>query len=931
MFTENEAKYRMRIRFTPIQFLKFFLALSLSSYVYSQENQAPPRPNIGIPTPPNATPSVRAPNLTPPGINPNATPAPGPAGANQIVPGLPPGGGPQLPGAPGAAPGIPGAPGIPTAAPAPAPGRLTPPAIGTQPNIPQGAAGAPGNQQGGVNVTGFPGIQGVEGNPEAGTTPPKTILINFNHVNVVEFIRFLSKISGKNFIFDEDQLQFQVTIVSEEPTTFDNIMAALLQELRIHGMSLTEQGNNIIIHQNPGVTSLPPIVSDNLPGSERTTSEIVTRLFRLNTADPDKMATILKPFTSDSAIVEVFKDTNHLIVTDINTNVDMVAQLIKSLDAPNNGLVIGQYVVRSEFIDTLIMLAQSIMLPISQDQTLLFVPHRASNSVFIVSSPFLMERTIALLQYLDTNQGVTRIFNLNDLKYNPSAAATAGGPGGAGFEPGSEWQLSNQGNWILRPTQRAGLPGQPPEGYWTVDDQGNWRFHLGTRPPGAPGAAGLAGPEGEWRLDPNGVWFFQLAPGRSISPERLTRPMRGTANLPPGNIERTQFFIYKLQYLSGDQIQIALNRIGLTLAQTTSNVDLVSTIDSIQWIQATNSLIFTGTVETLDKVRELIAEIDIPLRQVFLDMLILDTTLTDSLNFSVDWGSRFGGGNNSGSQAFLSPNSALPLGLATTGIGMTPSANALALQPGFNLGFIGQHLTHCGLRFNSIGALVSALHSRTAVNVLLNPKILTENNNTAEIFVGINTQFPTQAIANDTGTVVTQNFEYRDVGTRLRVTPIIGDNDIITLTIEEEVSNIITAATTSGNGTIVSGPTTSKSNTKTRVHMPNGFFLIISGITQDDDTKNRVQIPCLGGVPFIGAAFSEQQDQDSKRNLMIFIQPRIVDSIEEIQTLTKHQQDIFLYKNELQPMWEQDVEEALEYFNLPQCEWCDEDCCHYCD
>lgn len=765
-------------------------------------------------------------------------------------------------------------------------------------------------------------IAQVEGENVAPKEPVKTIMINFNNVNAVELIRFISRISGKNFIFDEEDLQFQVTIVSEEATTLDNIMAALLQELRIHNLSLMEEGNNVIIHKNSSVNTISAIVADNIPPEEGKHTEIVTRLFRLNTADPVKIAEILKPLTSKGAIIEVFKDTNHLIVTDIATNIAEIALLVKSLDAPNNGLVIGQFAVRIGYIDSLIQLAQHIMSPISPDQTLIFVPHRAANSIFIVSTPFMIERTMALLQYLDQSQGMTRIFNLKDLKFT-------GGEGGLTVPAGEgRWELDSNGNWVFRPNVQAGVPqgAQPPEGSWYVDDQGNWHFRAGRAPGGPGGPGGVGGPQGRWVLDPQGVWVFQLAPGKSISPEYLSRQLQGAAELPSGHIERIQFYIYKLQYRKGDQLSTALGRIGQTLQQsTTTNADLVATINSIQWIESSNSLVFTGTSESIEKVKELIIEIDTPLRQVWIEMLILDTTLDDSLNYGVDWGSRFGGGNTSGSQAFLANGSNLPGGLDTTGVSLIPDASSLARLAGFSQGVIGQHLTHCGLRFNSIGALVRAVHSRTDTKIVLTPRVLTEDNSPAEIFVGINTQFPTQAVVNDRGSIVTQNFEFRDVGTRLKVLPQIGDNNIITLTVEEEVSSVISV---SQLGTS-SGPTTRKNTAKTKFHIPNEYFLVMSGLMEDDNSLTRDQVPCLGGIPFIGAGFSHRNHTDSRRNLLIFIRPRIIDTSEEVDNLTKHQQDAYNYHDLYLPMWEQETKEALDFFNLPDCDEECKDCCPF--
>lgn len=884
---------------------RLLLALFIGSFIFigaqgeSPNETAAPRPDATTPTvlPTPATSASPSPSVTP---------------AQVVAP-------------------APAAPASPTTLEAPS---TTVPVINppAEPTVPQATPEIPTGATGEEVESFAAGPTGVsEENVAAGenqlANPQKTILINFNNVSAVEFIRFISKTSGRNFIFEEEDLQFQVTIVSEEPTTFANIMAALMQELRIHGMALTEQGNNIIIHKNASVNGISTIFADNIPESDQNkNAEIATRLFRLNTADPEKIAAILKPLVSANAIIEVFRDTNHLIITDIVTNIDEIAVLIKSLDAPNNGLVIGQYVVRSGYVDSLIQLAQMILQPISQDQTLIFVPHRIANSIFIVSTPFIMERTIALLQYLDQNQGTTRIFNLNDLKFDPNAQ---GGPGAGPERPG-QWQLDSNGNWIFSPLQQAGVTpsNQPPQGYWFIDEQGNWRFQSGAAPATPPGRPGLRSPEGNWRLDTKGVWFFQLAPGKSIAPGRLTRPERVTAELPLGHIERTQFYLYKLQNRRGDQVQAALARIGISLEQTTSNRDLVTSIESVQWIESSNSLIFTGTAESLDKIRALLPQIDTPLRQVFIEMLIIETDLDDSLSYGVNWGTQSGGGNTATNQAFLTVGSPLELGMQTAIPPSFPNATPLVTNtvPGFTQGIIGRHLTHGGIQFSTLGALVNAIHDRVDTKIIMSPKILVEDNVTAEIFVGINTQFPTQAVANNNGNILTQNFEFRDVGTDLKVTPQIGDNGIITLTIEEEVSQAV-AASNATTGT--TGPTTKKSTTKTRVHIPNEYFLVMSGMMQDTLKIHRVQVPCLGGIPFIGAGFSQRDTTDTKRNQMIFIRPRIIETIEEIHDITKHQQDIYEYGNFKQKMWVQETEEALEFFNLPQCEECDEDCCRF--
>ncbi len=81
-------------------------------------------------------------------------------------------------------------------------------------------------------------------------------------------------------------------------------------------------------------------------------------------------------------------------------------------------MVIGQYVVRTSTIETILPIVQQLMGPISSDQSIQYVPFTPSNSIFVVSTPFLVERALSVLQHLDRNQKSTKILDLKDLRYN---------------------------------------------------------------------------------------------------------------------------------------------------------------------------------------------------------------------------------------------------------------------------------------------------------------------------------------------------------------------------------------------------------------------------------------------------------------------------------------------------------------------------------
>src|SRR5579883_3070303 len=104
--------------------------------------------------------------------------------------------------------------------------------------------------------------------------------INFNNVSVIEYIRFVAKISKSNFTFDENDLRFNVTIVSEDQATLQDIFSALVQVLRINNLNLLEHEGNYVISRDPNVTQLPSVETDEKPAGSPS-APIVTRVFRI--------------------------------------------------------------------------------------------------------------------------------------------------------------------------------------------------------------------------------------------------------------------------------------------------------------------------------------------------------------------------------------------------------------------------------------------------------------------------------------------------------------------------------------------------------------------------------------------------------------------------------------------------------------------------
>lgn len=371
-------------------------------------------------------------------------------------------------------------------------------------------------------------------------------------------------------------------------------------------------------------------------------------------------------------------------------------------------------------------------------------------------------------------------------------------------------------------------------------------------------------------------------------------------------IDNTSFLVYKLQFHKGDEIQGALRQIAKDLMVNNApiNSGLLNSINSIQWLEVTNSLLCSGDQDTLTRLRELIKNLDIPLKQVYIEMLVLETTLTNALNFGLEWGANYKYRNKFGAASYNSQpvTTTSPLGPFLTNFsGLTPPAEPtpygkIPPASGFDLGVIGEVIRHNGQTFLTLGSLLTALQTDDESSVIMTPKILTQDGRTSKIFDGRNIPFVGSFVQNNSSnTVNTSNIEYRDIGLNLTVTPVLGNSDIVTLDISLDRTQTVGDAngTINFNSATATGITTSKTTMQTTVHVPDNNFLILSGMVNNSNSKSKAGIPCLGGLPLIGAAFSKNNDTIVNSNIVIFIRPHIINSVDEMRRITKDEEDFF--------------------------------------
>lgn len=371
-------------------------------------------------------------------------------------------------------------------------------------------------------------------------------------------------------------------------------------------------------------------------------------------------------------------------------------------------------------------------------------------------------------------------------------------------------------------------------------------------------------------------------------------------------IDDISFLIYKLQYHQGSELESALKKIAVDIQRVKGKnaESLINAIQAVQWLEVTNSLISTGPPETLTKLRELIHSIDVPLKQVFIEVLVLETDANNSLNLGLRWMSQgkyrdklgWGGGaspayTGSETDPFASYNTEFKSINATN----TPTGTEIPLGSGFSLGVIGDLIFHKGNSYAALGSLVDALKVDGDISIVLNQKMVTQDGKQSTLFAGQNLPFQGSVVTNSQqNTLQTTNIEYRDIGVSLTITPRVGDNGNISMSIDQEITqNTNLNGDESSEFTVkLTGIATTKTNTQTQVTMPNNHFLVLSGSISDTKTRTRSSIPCLGGLPLIGAAFQRNETLTEKRNVIIFVRPQIIENFDVYKEITERQEEI---------------------------------------
>lgn len=297
--------------------------------------------------------------------------------------------------------------------------------------------------------------------------------------------------------------------------------------------------------------------------------------------------------------------------------------------------------------------------------------------------------------------------------------------------------------------------------------------------------------------------------------------------------------------------------------------------------EITNSLIILTTPADYAFIEETIKKIDTAPRQVSIEGLVVDITLTDNLSFGFGWSLR----TNVGIED-LKPFTTNPVPL-TGDIGVNAPLAATAL-PATGFGFVAKDPS-------GIARLViTALEDRSKARVLAAPHILVADNREARIQIGqqipIATSTSSQVVSTTTtGTtttpsvVGTSTIQYKDIGIILKVKPQINDSGLISLELSQEISAISSQSVTVGGlGEVAIDKTEATSNLVAR----DGETIIIGGLIREDISHGTTGIPFLSRIPIIGVLFGSTADKVTRKETIILLTPHVMRNEQEAADVT---------------------------------------------
>lgn len=304
------------------------------------------------------------------------------------------------------------------------------------------------------------------------------------------------------------------------------------------------------------------------------------------------------------------------------------------------------------------------------------------------------------------------------------------------------------------------------------------------------------------------------------------------------------------------------------LARGDSDASVLSDRGSVIVDERTNAVVLTDTEANLAKVRGVIAQLDVPVRQVQIESRIVNA----NVNFSEQLGVRWGGGALERMRSSAGGSSPVPAGRETRTELQNVAADGSGASPGdlvVDLGVSGQGSTRFGIGLvRGVDYLldleISALATEGQAEIVARPTLITADKQPATIQSGVEIPYQEASSSGATSTA------FKEAVLSLEVTPRITPDERIIMDLRVNQDSV---------GQVFNGvPSIDTTAIATRVLVENGQTLVLGGMFRTDRNFSVTRTPLLGDIPYLGRLFRRTIERDDKQELLIFITPRIIDA-----------------------------------------------------
>jgi len=648
---------------------------------------------------------------------------------------------------------------------------------------------------------------GQQGGGSTAEQPERYVTIDFENVDINIFIKYISELTGKNFIIDK-AVRGNITIVSPTKISVDEAYKVFESVLEVEGFAAVPSGSIIKIVPSADARS-KSVETGFREDTGEISDKVVTQLIPLKYADPEELKRLFTPLVSKNSVMISYPSTNLLIVTDVLSNISRLLQIIRQIDVAENVSEISVIPLQNATAGDVATILDSIF--------------QGSSSRRAPPARTTRRRTPAQAQPDEASPALGEVSIIADERTNSLII------------------IASAFDTVKVKSLVAILDQEVPRGSGNIN-----------------------------------VYYLQHANAEEMTKVLMSLPEQTDAAGAPGEAG-------KAPPISKD-VQIVADK-------------------------ATNSLVITANKADYAVLEDVIKKLDIPRRMVYLEALIMEVNATKDFAVGVEWIGGFTYGDDKG----------IVFGGSKPGdSSVLPSLENPTLPKGFSMGLVNEFIEINGQTFPSLSAILNAYKKDDDVHIVSTPQILTTDNEEAEIKVGENVPY----ITSQNTTASTQdytNYEYKDVGVTLKITPQINQENVVRLQVYVEVVKLKNEAVALATNT----PTTYKRTAQTTVIIQDNSTLVIGGIIGDDVQNNSYKVPLLGDIPVLGWLFKTESQVVDRVNLYIFLTPRIIRNPGEAFSVTKEKRDNAEYHHETgwetEPFeYKEDTREVLKSRHVPQ-------------